>query len=245
MIKEGIEALDMEAIKDKTLDFEDLPSWPALLLVWSYRALKNVLYKPAPLTQSSLPASNTLSTPPNQATIPANPKFSKESTGSSSSAASKAEHFTEKFAEAFIEASFESISRQLGEDIPWLDPKRRFRLIFPLLVIICLKDRSQHKMTIRLGMQTVTVIDDGGISLSSNRDFFVSHVLSLEVSHSLIKLILKAKRMKRSVPSWKLHTLMLLRYFVRCWDKFAMGFSTKILIRSIKRLTFLFSPVLT
>jgi len=45
-------------------------------------------------------------------------------------------------------------------------------------------------------MQTVTAIDDGGISLSSNRDFFVSRVLSLEVSHSLIKLILKAKRMK-------------------------------------------------
>jgi hypothetical protein len=51
-------------------------------------------------------------------------------------------------------------------------------------------------MTIRLGMQTVTAIDDGGISLSSNRDFFVSYVLSLEVPHPLIELILKAKRMK-------------------------------------------------
>jgi hypothetical protein len=139
MIKEGIEALDMKAIKDETLDFEDLTCWPALLFVRSYRALVNVLYKPTPLAQSSLPASDTLSTPPNQATIPANPNFSKESrfsTGSSSSAASKAEHFTEKFADAFIEASFESISRQLGEDIPWLDPKRRFRLIFPLYSLL-------------------------------------------------------------------------------------------------------------
>jgi len=51
-------------------------------------------------------------------------------------------------------------------------------------------------MKIRLGMQTVRAKDDGGISLSSNDELSVSRVLSLEVSHSLTKLILQAKRMK-------------------------------------------------
>lgn len=47
------------------------------------------------------------------------------------------------------------------------------------------------KMTIRLGMQMVTAIDDPTESI-----FFLSRVLSSEVCHSLIKLILRADRMK-------------------------------------------------
>lgn len=181
----------MEAIKKKTLNLEDVTTWPALRFERTYRALMNVLYKPTSSATQSLPPSSAAYTPPNQTTIPANPNLSKESTGSTSSAASKAERFTEKFADGFIEASFESVSQQLGEDIPWLDPRHHFRLTFPFYssFIFGLKGSSEHKMTIRLGMQTVTAIDDGGISLSCNSQFFVSRVLSLEVYHSLVKLI--------------------------------------------------------
>jgi hypothetical protein len=127
--------VDMDAIKNNTLNLEDVTSWPALRFERTYMALMNVLYKP---TSSAKPIqqSNITFTPPNQTTVPADPKFSKGSiisTGSTSSAASKAEHFTEKFAEAFIEASFQSISRQLGENISWLDPGRQFKLIFPFI----------------------------------------------------------------------------------------------------------------
>jgi hypothetical protein len=128
--------VDMNAIKNNTLNLENVTSWPALRFERTYRALINVLYKPTSSAKPIIQPSNIAFTPPNQTTVPADPNFSKESTistGSTSSAASKAEHFTEKFADAFIEASFESISRQLGENIPWLDPRRQFRLIFPFI----------------------------------------------------------------------------------------------------------------
>jgi len=114
MIKDGIEALDMGAIKNETLDFEDLNSWPALLFVRAYDSLMNVLYKPVPSAKPTSLPSNAPYTPPNQTTIPANPNFSKESTlstTSTSSAASKAEHFTEKFADAFIQINLEISGR--------------------------------------------------------------------------------------------------------------------------------------
>ena len=129
MIKQGIQALDMNAIKNDTLDFEDLKSWPALLFVRAYDSLMNVLYKPIPSTPTP---SNAPFTPPNQTTIPANPNFSKESSlsaASGSSAASKAEHFTQKFADAFIEASFKAIQRSL-DGLSWLDPSQMFTVKF-------------------------------------------------------------------------------------------------------------------
>ena len=99
-IKEGIEALNMGAIRNDTLDFEDLKSWPALLFVRAYDSLMNVLYKSHQDPKSTpLPSTHTPQTPSTQMTIPANPNFSNESSlsaTSTSSAASKAEHFTEK-----------------------------------------------------------------------------------------------------------------------------------------------------
>jgi hypothetical protein len=125
---------DMDAIKNNSLNLEDVTSWPALRFERTYKALIIVIYKPTSYAKPTVQPSNNPFTPPNQTTAPADPKFSKESAisiGSMSSAASKAEYFTEKFADAFIEASFESISRQLGEKISWLDPRRQFKLIFP------------------------------------------------------------------------------------------------------------------
>jgi hypothetical protein len=61
-------------------------------------------------------------TPPNKTTIPANPKFSAESTASSdswSSSDSRAEHFTHQFAYQFINASLLSVKTCIG-NIPWL-----------------------------------------------------------------------------------------------------------------------------
>jgi len=132
----------MKAVKDETLNFKHLKSWPALLFVRAYKALINVLYKPTPPSPKlSLLPSHAVYTPPNQTTIPPNPNFSKESNlsaASSSSAASKAEHFTERFADAFIEASFESILDELGRGIPWLDPSRGYRLSFRSISFIIL-----------------------------------------------------------------------------------------------------------
>jgi hypothetical protein len=77
MIKEGIAALDMEAIKKKTLNLEDVTTWSALRFERTYSAPMNVLYKPSSSTKPSLQQSSPVYTPPDQSTIPANPKFSK------------------------------------------------------------------------------------------------------------------------------------------------------------------------
>lgn len=122
----------MSAIKNDTLDFEDLNSWPALLFVRAYKSLMNVLYKSTPSSKPTPDPSTAPFTPPNQTSVPADPNFSKESAlsaDSASSAASKAEHFTEKFIDAFVEASFESVRRYLG-GLPWLDPCQTFTLKF-------------------------------------------------------------------------------------------------------------------
>ena len=115
MTKEGIEALDTEAIKDETLDFEDLTSSLALRFERTYRALMDVLSKPNPLSSSAS------YTPPNHQLFPQTLNFSKKSTLSSvstSSAASKAEHFIDRFADAFIEASFRLLGAFHGLNRP-------------------------------------------------------------------------------------------------------------------------------
>lgn len=134
-ISNGINELDMEAIRAKTFNFEEATSWPALLFKSAYSALVRVLEKRSisEVISADLPF-HTPFTPPNQTTTPANPTFSADSnatvasTVSTSSRESKAEHFTERFAHAFIEASLLALENQIGPHIPWLHPRAHFYL---------------------------------------------------------------------------------------------------------------------
>lgn len=76
--EEGIKALDMEAIRKKTFNLEDVTTWPSVRFERAYRALTSVLYKPTSSSKPLLQPSSTAHTPPNQTTIPANPNGSKD-----------------------------------------------------------------------------------------------------------------------------------------------------------------------
>jgi hypothetical protein len=114
MISDGIEVLDLKAIADNTVDIDLLPS-SMVPFVTANEELVKILRRreTSPLDPR---------TPPNQTTVPANPKYSGESIESAdswSSSDSRAEHFTHLFAYQFVNASKRAVKKQLWK-IPWL-----------------------------------------------------------------------------------------------------------------------------
>ena len=117
MISDGIEGLDFNAIANQTVDADSLSAVTSWFVIVNQELVK-VLKR-----RENLPLEQR--TPPNQTTIPANPKFSGDSTGSSnswSSSDSNPEHFTHLFAYQFINASLLAVQKYLGK-IPWLEEK--------------------------------------------------------------------------------------------------------------------------
>jgi hypothetical protein len=176
-ISDGIEALDLQAIADQTLDLDTLN-----LVMGSFVTANEELSKILRRREAS---SLEPRTPPNRTTVPANPKYSGESTESAnswSSSDSRAEHFTHQFAYQFINASRRVVQRQLGK-IHWLTENcneliSRLHPSPPQLIL------SLHQnMKIKLGIEMINVIDDGGLVLSSSRvDIHkIPPVLSVEV----------------------------------------------------------------
>jgi hypothetical protein len=120
-ISDGIDALDLKAIANKTLDLDTLSLMMGSLslVMGSFVTANRELLK---IIQRREASTLEPRTPPAQTTIPSNPNFSGESTDSSnswSSSDSKAEHFTHQFAYQFINASLIAVEKQLGT-IPWL-----------------------------------------------------------------------------------------------------------------------------
>jgi hypothetical protein len=120
-ISDGIEALDLKAIADKTFDLESLSlsmgslGLVMVLFVTANEELIKILRRreTSPLDPR---------TPPDQTTVPPNPKYSGESIESAdswTSSDSRAEHFTHQFVYQFTNASLQAIQRQLGK-ISWL-----------------------------------------------------------------------------------------------------------------------------
>jgi hypothetical protein len=126
LIRKGIEALDMDAVKARRVNFEAL-GWPAYYFDAAYKALVRVIQRPLELHPPAQP----YNTPPRQTTVPANPNLSKESdmsTGSSASCESKPEPFTERFMDEFVTGVLASIQNQLAMPIPWLNKDDGFYL---------------------------------------------------------------------------------------------------------------------
>ena len=117
VISNGISALDLKAISDRTFDLDSVNPTMVLFASANDELATLIQRRELPLLQSV--------TPPNHTMVPVNPKFSGESTASDESgvsAESKAENHTDEFANRFVEASIESVRRQLGE-ISWIDSK--------------------------------------------------------------------------------------------------------------------------
>jgi hypothetical protein len=123
-ISDGIEALDLKAIADKTFDLDAMSlvmgslSWVMGSFVTANEELIKILRRreTSPLDPR---------TPPNRTTVPPNPKYSGESiesVDSWTSSDSRAEHFTHQFVYQFVNASLQSVQRQLGK-ISWLSSK--------------------------------------------------------------------------------------------------------------------------
>ena len=127
-------SLDMQAVKEHKIIFDNITTWPALRFEPAYKALIRVLEK-APRVEP--PSGSTRrqeqpdpeKTPPTQSTVPADPNFS-GSTASSSD--SKAESFTDRFADRFVEGTLGALE-QITINIPWLASHRGFYLSPTLL----------------------------------------------------------------------------------------------------------------
>jgi hypothetical protein len=120
-ISDGLESLDLKAIANQTLDLESLSlsmgslGFVMVPFVTANEELIKILRRRE--TSHLDPR-----TPPTQTTVPANPKYSGESTESTdswSSSDSRPEHFTHLFAYQFVNASRRAVQKQLGK-IPWL-----------------------------------------------------------------------------------------------------------------------------
>jgi hypothetical protein len=104
----------LKAIADNTVDFDTLG-----LVMGSFVTSNEELVKILRRREASLLEPRT---PPNQTTVPTNPKYSGESIESAdswSSSDSRPEHFTHLFAYQFVNASRHAIKKQLGK-ISWL-----------------------------------------------------------------------------------------------------------------------------
>jgi hypothetical protein len=113
-ISDGIKMLDLKAVADKTVDIDMIPS-----LMVPFVTANNQLIKILRRRETSPLDPHT---PPNQTTVPLNPKYSGESIESSdswTSSDSRAQHFTHQFVYQFVDASLEAIQKQLGK-ISWL-----------------------------------------------------------------------------------------------------------------------------
>ena len=113
-ISEGIETFDLKAAAENTVDIDTLPASMVPFVTANEELIKILRRRETPSLQPC--------TPPNQTTVPANPKYSGnsiESAESWSSSDSRAEHFTHLFGYQFINASRRAVGRQL-QKIPWL-----------------------------------------------------------------------------------------------------------------------------
>jgi hypothetical protein len=128
-------SLDMQAVKEHKIIFENITTWPALRFEPAYEALVSVLAKAPRVGPSSdgtcrqEQTQDPQKTPPNQSTVPANPNYS-GSTASSSD--SKAETFTDRFVDRFVESTIYSL-REITRNMPWLASHRGFYLSPTLL----------------------------------------------------------------------------------------------------------------
>ena len=114
-VANSINSIDMEDVKFGTFNFET----PQLgRFENAYDALVSVLEK----RKSSSKRPRKPQTPPNQTTIPANPKFSGSSTES------KGEPFVQKFADRFTDSSLGAVRSWL-DNFSWIHNKYKVRLI--------------------------------------------------------------------------------------------------------------------
>jgi hypothetical protein len=120
-ISDGIEALDLKAIADKTFNL-DAMSWVMGSLSWVMGSFVTANEELIKILRRRETSPLDPCTPPNQTTVPSNPKYSGgsiESADSWTSSDSRAEHFTHQFVYQFVNASLQAIQRQLGK-ISWL-----------------------------------------------------------------------------------------------------------------------------
>jgi len=124
-ICQGMAAMDMEAVRARKVNWRTLEkSWPALAFSNAYARLSSILEK----GQSSSATLAGYTTPPNQTTIPVDPKYSDKSGSTISSGDEKREHYAELFANDVVTASITALQLDARPTIPWLDPTYDFLL---------------------------------------------------------------------------------------------------------------------
>jgi len=114
IVSEAMKTFDLKAAVDQPVDIDNFPAVMVPFVTANEELIKILRSRQTPSLQPC--------TPPNQTTVPANPKYSGDSIGSAdswSSSDSREEHFTHQFAYQFITASRRAVGKQLRE-IPWL-----------------------------------------------------------------------------------------------------------------------------
>ena len=123
----------MGAIKNGTLDFEDLNSWPALLFTRAYDSLMNVLYKLTPLRQTNLSTVQRIVYTSKSNNYPSKPKISERihlvhCLYILSCIKGGTLHWKIRWC---IYRSFIQIISEISGGLSWLVPSQTFTLKFP------------------------------------------------------------------------------------------------------------------
>jgi hypothetical protein len=126
-----IESVDMAVVKDRKAMSKMLDRLNLVRFESMYISLQTLFTRLRPASQEPM-----FSTPPQQTTVPMNPKFSG---GSSSSTESKAELYAQNVVSRFVDATYASISDWLLE-IEWANPEAKLYLspqyIFKFIILI-------------------------------------------------------------------------------------------------------------
>lgn len=181
-LSDAIAAIDLNVINDETIDYSQVAGNLALFLAANEDMVK-ILEKRAPKQPARRPAEQPVApiTPPSLTTAPN--IGSGGSVDSRGSADSKAEHFTEYFVHKFVQACLVAVRRDL-KVMSWL-PNENYKLGIRYVGCIAFEVTTisaRHSMKFTLGVQTITAIDDGGLSLFERSRYNpqLPRVLSIE-----------------------------------------------------------------
>jgi hypothetical protein len=149
----------------------------------TYRSLASLLARLRRSSQTQV----AFATPPGQTTVPEDPN---RSGGSTSSTESKPELYAQNTACSFLDDTYSTVAEWMGR-FEWTNSDSKLYLYpqYDTLLFVELIIRSAvQRMEIRIGRaQSITAIDDGGISMNFRRDPASSQlsqraILSIEVT---------------------------------------------------------------
>ena len=148
----------------------------------TYRSLAGLLARLRRSTQTQI----SFAMPPGQTTMPEDPN---RSGGSTSSTESKPEPYAHNVAFNFLEDTYSTIAKWMKR-FEWVNPDTKLYLYpqYNTIMSLLIVHSAVQRMNIRIGRaQSITAIDDGGISMNFRRDPASSQlsqrvVLSIEVT---------------------------------------------------------------